>query len=110
MGDLNTPAGFATSLACTVSNVAKAIDHADFGFTAAQLQKADAAIVTASQDVLFTEDGATDPVIATLRGHPLSAGTLMFIDGGKRVRKLRFIRKGAADAVVVITLEKYSAA
>jgi hypothetical protein len=103
---INEPHGFKTSLPCTISTAAKPISHADFGFSAAELAAAEGALITCTADVLFTEDGLTTPVIATSLGHPLPANVLMFLKGGQRVRQLSFIRK-TADAIVVITLEKF---
>lgn len=106
MSNVNEPHGFKTSLPCAISTVAKPITHADFGFSAAELAQADAAIITCTQDFLFTEDGSTAPVIATSLGHPVSAGTLLAVQGGRRVQQLNFIRK-TADGIMTITLEKF---
>ncbi len=88
----------------TISNTAKAIGHADFGWGAQDLAKANAAWISASQGVRYTFDGATDPT-ATL-GHPIAADGTNYIPDARLVRDLRFIRTGGSDAVVTISLLK----
>jgi hypothetical protein len=87
----------------TISTVAKAISHADFGFTPELLARATGAVVSGTQDVMYTIDGATDPT-STI-GHPIAKGQTIIMDKTFGVpRNLRFIRSGSADAVVTITL------
>jgi hypothetical protein len=87
----------------TISTVAKGISHADFGFTAALLARATGAVVSGTQDVMYSIDGATDPT-ATV-GHPIAKGQTIVLSKSFGVpRNLRFIRSGSADAVMTITL------
>lgn len=86
----------------TISNAVKAISHADFNWTAGDLEKASAAWISTTQNVRYTFDGDTDPT--TTLGHPIGADGTVFIPDGRLVRDLRFIRTGASDAVVTVTL------
>lgn len=105
MSGINSTEVVEMSNATTISNAAKAISHADFGWTAGSLAKADYAMISAvSADVMFTYDG-TDPT-ATL-GHPLVADQIIRIEGNPHIQALKFIRKGSSDATMTITLEKF---
>lgn len=85
----------------TISNAAKAIDHADFGWGNADLGTANAAWISSTQAVRYTFDG-TDPT-ATL-GHPIGADGTVYIPDARLVRDLKFIRTGANDAVLTVSL------
>lgn len=98
------PVAFAVG-AATVSNAAKAISHADFGFSADELAAADRAVISVNaEDVYATWDG-TDPT--TSLGHYLADTHAPFLVLGRNVANLKFIRAGSNDATVSITLEKY---
>lgn len=89
----------------TISNSAKAISHADFGFTADQLAAADRAVVTAhTQPVVATWEG-TDPT--NTLGHVLGTTHPPLVIKGRNIAKLKFIRQGGSDGAVTITLEKF---
>jgi hypothetical protein len=87
----------------TVSNVAKALSHADFGFTAAELAAARSAVISASSagvNMLYSGDAPT----ATF-GHPINAGSTIVVLVNENIQALKFIRSGGSDAVVTVTLE-----
>lgn len=98
------PVAYAVKTA-TVSNAAKAISHADFGFTADQLAAADHAIISVNAEGVFATWEGTDPT--TSLGHYLAATHAPFVVRGRNVANLKFIRAGSNDATVSITLEKY---
>jgi hypothetical protein len=95
------------SASATVSTAAKDIDHADFGFTAAQLKKAERAFITAiGAAVRYRWDG-TDPTQTLGHMLPEDASPPMEVLGNTNIINLSFIRDtgAATDATVLITLE-----
>lgn len=98
--------GFRTK-AATISTTAVAISAAGWSWTAGDLASADQAVVTAwSNGASLTWDGTTPT--PTL-GRALAAGETVVIVGNRNVQALQFIRSGAADAVVSVTLERFAA-
>ena len=80
----------------------KAISHADFGFTAAQLAAANYVILSAATaGVNMLWDGQ-DPT-ATF-GHPLNTGFIIAFGGNAKINLLKFTQQSAASTVT-ITLE-----
>lgn len=106
MTRIEVPRTVLASKSATVTT-AKAINHADFAFTAEQLAAADVAIISvATNDVNFLWDGSTPT--ATF-GHPLIAGqTVVVLEGNAKINNLIFVQKSAAG-VVTVTLEQYNA-
>jgi hypothetical protein len=105
MGTLQASKGYQTK-AATITNAAKAIDHADFGFTDAELEAADYAVITAfAASVVVTTD-ATTPT-ATL-GTFIGVEDPVTVSGNQNINNLQFIRAGSTDATVSISLYKYS--
>lgn len=101
MARINATQAFAFDSA-TVSSTALTLT--DIGFSAAQVTLANRARVTClTQAVLFRYDGG-DP--AALTGHALIANETVVIDGQHNIAQLRFIRAGASDGAVCITLEE----
>lgn len=97
----NAPRGYQTKSAA-VSNTAKGIDHADFGFTADELAAASQAVVTAhTAAVVFAYSGETP---TATHGHVLPANGTVTIEGHANVQALELIRQ-SSDATVSITLE-----
>jgi len=89
--------------AVTISSTAKAINHADFGFTLDQLERARIATISAATaGVRFLYTGE-DPT-ATF-GYLLPADSIFEIPRNENVNNLVFIRSGALDATLTITLE-----
>ncbi|MBN2392099.1 MAG: hypothetical protein JXR84_15335 [Anaerolineae bacterium] len=87
-----------------VTNVVKAISHADFGFSAAQLASANRARISCrTGGVMLTYDNATDPT-ATV-GHLVAANESLVIEGTDNIRYIRFIREAGTDSTVTVTLE-----
>jgi len=85
----------------TISNAAKAIDHADFAWGNADLGTANAAWISSTQAVRYTFDG-TDPT--TTLGHPIGADGTVYIPDARLIRDLKFIRTGGSDAVLTVSL------
>lgn len=97
-----TTTGYQTK-AAAISSAAKAISHADFGFSAAELETAVRATITAlSNDMAFTYSGVT--VTAAL-GHVIAAKSTVVVTGNVNIKALQFIRL-SADGSIVVTLEK----
>lgn len=94
--------GYATKTA-TVSDSPVAIS--DFGWDAGDLEAADRAAISAhTAGIVMTWDGTTpDPTT----GMPVSSGMTVEIKGRGGVQASKFIRSGAVDSVVSITLEKF---
>jgi len=88
----------------TVSSSVVAISAVGWGWTAGDLEKATGAWISATQPVMYTFDGATDPTTAI--GHPIAAGGTVFIPDGRLVRALRFLRTSGTDADVTVSLLK----
>jgi len=87
----------------TISDMAKAIDHADFDWLANQLARARIATIsaaTAGIRFLYTGDDPT----ATF-GYLLPADSILEIPRNENINNLVFIRSGALDAALTITLE-----
>ena len=89
----------------TVTNAVKAISHADFGFSTAELVAARKATLSViANTVMVTWDG-TDPTI-TLGHSLLAAGQgWQVVEGNGNIIRLKFIRL-SGDGVVTITLER----
>ena len=85
----------------TISNVAKAISHADFGWGNADLGTANAAWISSTQAVRYTFDG-TDPT--TTLGHPIGADGTVYIPDARLIRTMKFIRSSGSDAVLTVSL------
>ena len=106
MGDYNVTS--ATEMkGATVSNVAKAITHADFGFTAGILASAEVAFITSrTAGVMVTWDG-TAPTGTV--GHLVDTTMLgpFVVKGRAKINALNFLREAAVDAEVTITLEQF---
>lgn len=103
MGTMQTPVASVMGSA-TVTNAAKAISHADFGFSAAQLLAVNRALITArTGGVMFTYDNATTPT--TTVGHLIPANTSLVVEGTDNIRYMSFIREASTDCTLNITLE-----
>lgn len=90
------------SKSAAISSTAKAVSHADFGWTAGDLDKARGATITAhTQAVVFTYDGSTP---TATHGHVLPANGTVSIQGNTNIQALKFIRQ-SSDATVSVTLE-----
>jgi hypothetical protein len=91
----------------TISNAAKAISHADFGWGGSDLSDASlrkATITARTGGVMYTMDG-TDPT-ATL-GHLIPVNTTVVIEGTpNNISRLKFIREAGTDAALTISLER----
>ncbi len=91
-----------TSGSAAVSSTAKAVSHADFSLSAANLALALAATVTAHTDaVVFTYDGSTP---TATHGHVVPASSTVVVEGNGNIQNLKFIRQ-TTDATVSVTLE-----
>ena len=89
----------------TVSNTAKSITHADFGFTATQLAQADNAIICSRvAGIMYDWHPSISPT-ANL-GVFLAANGSVSFPGTVSIGRLQFIREGAADATVTVKLER----
>lgn len=87
----------------TVSSTAKAVDHADFDFSAEELQKAVKATVSArTAGVMYTFDGTTPTAVI---GHLLAQNGTTTVFGNANIKNLKFIREASTDADVTVTLE-----
>lgn len=105
MPSLQAARGYQTK-AATISTAAVAISAGGWSWTAGYLALADHAVITAhTNGVTLTWDGTTPT--ATL-GRALAAGATITVQGNANVQALQFIRSGGSDAVVSVTLEKYS--
>lgn len=103
MGTLQTTVASVMGSA-TVTNAAKALSHADFGFTTAQLAAANRArIMARTGGVMYTYDNSTDPTITA--GHLIPANTGLVLEGTDNIRYLRFIREAGTDCTLTVTLE-----
>jgi hypothetical protein len=100
---ISTSTAFAYNSA-TISTTAQ--DVSDVGFTDAQIDRADVAYITVdTQAVRFRYDGSA-PTAA--EGHQLDAGDKWLLVGNQNIRNLQFIRAGASDGFVAITLESFN--
>jgi hypothetical protein len=87
----------------TISSTAQ--DMSDVGFTDAEIERADVAYVTVDTQALrYRYDGGV-PTAAD--GHQLDAGDKWLLVGNQNIRNLQFIRAGASDGFVAITLESF---
>ena len=89
--------------AVTIGDTAKAITHEDFGWMAHELERARIATIaaaTAGIRFLYTGDDPT----ATF-GYVLPADSIFEIPRNENINNLVFIRAGAVDATLTITLE-----
>lgn len=87
----------------TIGDTAKAITHADFGFTLDQLARARIATISAATaGIRFLYTGE-DPT-ATF-GYVLPADSIFEVPRNENINNLVFIRSGAVDATLTITLE-----
>lgn len=87
----------------TISTTVLAVAD-DFGFSTAELEEANRAIICGhTQNTMYTWDG-TDPT-ATL-GSRLGNGNQHQINGNVNLNNLKFIRQGGSDGDVTIVLEK----
>lgn len=88
----------------TVTNVAKAIDHADFGFSAEQLAAATRAVFSVHSGNAHYCYCGTTPTVDT--GHMLQQlFPPQVVMGNPHVNNLAWIREGAVDCIVYVTLE-----
>lgn len=105
MPSLQAARGYQTK-AATISNTAVAISAAGWSWTAGYLALADQAVITVhTNGATLTWDGTTPT--ATL-GRLVAAGETITVKGNANVQALQLIRSGGADAVVSVTLEKFS--
>lgn len=85
-----------------VSSTAKALT--DLGFTQAQIDRSSRARITADTNPLrMTYDGTT-PTASI--GHYLPVGAGTEVVGDANIANLKFIRAGASDGAVSVTLEE----
>ena len=104
MGTLQTPVGFQTK-AATVTNAAKPVSHADFGFSTAELAAADIAYVTPfSYPIVLTADGVAP---TTALGTYVAAADTMIVRGSANIVALQFIRAADDDSTVSVSLFKF---
>ena len=86
--------------ALAITGTAKAI--ASFGFSTAELTKADRAVITAfAQPVVIAVDGNTPT--STL-GTYVGANDSITIDGNLNINNLQIIKAGATDSTASMTL------
>lgn len=87
----------------TIGDTVKAITHADFDWLANQLARARIATIsaaTAGIRFLYTGDDPNATV-----GYVLPADSIFEIPRNENINNLIFIRSGAVDATLTITLE-----
>jgi hypothetical protein len=88
----------------TVSNTA--LTMAVIGFSAANIDKADRAVISAdTQPVRLRYDGGV-PTASV--GHLLAVGDKWGIEGNQNIRNLQVIRATGTDGFVAITLESFN--
>ena len=88
----------------TVSNTA--LTMTAIGFSAANIDKADKAVISAdAQPVRFRYDGGV-PTAAV--GLYLAVGDKWVVEGNQNIRNLQFIRATGTDGFVAITLESFN--
>ena len=88
----------------TISNTAKDIDHADFGFTAAQLDAAEEAFITCRNNPVSYLFGEISATVTASTGARLAAGSDIIIRGNDNIQGLQFIREGASDGNISVIL------
>lgn len=75
------------------------------GFTSAQVDAADAALITVSTaDVNIIFGTAATPGTGATGGHLLAANTSLFVRGQTTISQLRFIARGATSGQLAVTL------
>jgi hypothetical protein len=87
----------------TVSNTAVEIDAATWSWENGMLETAKRAVISTNQDIMIRWDG-TAPT--TTVGHPILANQWAAVEHPGDIADLSFIRKGASNATVTVTLER----
>jgi hypothetical protein len=88
----------------TIGSSAIQISDVSFGWQAGELAAAEVAILTArGAGVMYLYDGTAPS--ATL-GHLLAQNGTVEVVGNANIQALRFIREGASDATMTVTLKK----
>lgn len=101
--DINAPRGQATKQV-TISSAAVLLTALpSTPFTAAQVKAAARAVITVRTSQINIRYDGTSPTVAI--GHLYLIGDVFEILGNGNIERLEFIRNGATDADITVTLE-----
>lgn len=105
MASIQAPTAYQTKTCTVTTPGVVTMATAGWSWTAGNVALADQAVITAhSNPITITWDG-TAPTATT--GLYVPAFSTVVVTGNANVQALQFIRAGAGDAVVSITLEKF---